>query len=140
MSGGRPSGPKTRCGGLWTEAKFKSFIKNNLRRASIKWAPIQNIPKKARTGRGLYRCAGCNEEVPATIKVDRKRVKFIFVDHINPIVDPNVGWTNWDDVIDKMFCEEDNLQLLCGDCHSTKTAEEKLIAKSRRSRENNNNE
>lgn len=124
----RPSGPKTRCSGQWTEAKFNSFIRNQLRGATRKWAPINEVKKEANVERGQYKCAGCGEIVPPTIKQGRKRVNNIFVDHIEPIVDPKVGFTGFDDYIDRMFCEKDNLQLLCGPCHDEKSMEERRIA------------
>lgn len=133
--GGRPSGEKTRCSGKWTEAKFNSFIKNNLRRICSKWAPIQETLKEARTRRGFYRCAGCGEEVPATIVREGKRVKNTHVDHISPIIDPHVGFVSWDETIDRMFSEKDNLQLLCHECHTVKTNEERAIAAERRRQE-----
>lgn len=103
----------------------------------MKWAPISQCQKEARTRRGFYRCAGCGQEVPATVKQEgsRRRVKNIHVDHIDPIIDPAVGWTTWDDCIDRMFSELDNLQVLCGDCHKIKTDKEKQIAKERRAQE-----
>lgn len=131
----RPSGPKTRCSGKWTEAKFRSFIKNNLRRMCSKWAPIQEVHKEARTRRGFYLCAGCGEEVAATTVKDGKRVKNVHVDHVVPIIDPEVGFTTWDEVIDRMFSEKDNLQVLCHECHTTKTNEERAIATDRRRKE-----
>lgn len=131
----RPSGPKTRCSGKWTEAKFRSFIKNNLRRMCSKWAPISETLKEARISRGLYKCAGCGEEVTASTVKDGKRVKNVHVDHIEPIIDPTKGFTTWDEVIERMFCEKDNLQLLCGACHDAKTNEERAIASERRRQE-----
>lgn len=129
----RPSGPKTRANGQWTEAKFHSFIRGNLRRVSMKWAPIQTTLGKARVARGFYQCAGpCKEIVPATTKVDGKRVKNVHVDHIEPVIDPAVGWVSWDSLIERMFVEEDNLQVLCDACHKRKTDEEKAAAKLRR--------
>lgn len=122
----RPSGEKTRCSGKWTEAKFTSFVKGNLRRATIKWSPIGECLSNARTRRGFYRCNACKEEVPATIKEGRKRVKNAIVDHIEPIV-PVTGWVSWDDCIEKMFCELDNLQCLCRKCHDEKSNEEKKL-------------
>ncbi len=133
--GGRPSGEKTRCSGQWTEAKFRSFIKGNLRRICNKWAPIQEVKKEARVGRGQYLCNGCGNVVPNSIVEDGKRVNNIFVDHIRPIVDPSIGWTSWDDVIEGMFSEKDNLQLLCKKCHDIKTEEERNIAVERRRKE-----
>lgn len=133
--GGRPSGEKTRCSGQWTEAKFRSFIKGNLRRICNKWAPIQEVKKEARVARGQYLCNGCGSVVPNSIVEDGKRVNNIFVDHIRPIVDPSIGWTSWDDVIEGMFSEKDNLQLLCKKCHDIKTEEERNIAVERRRKE-----
>ena len=126
------AGEKTRCGGRWTEAQFRSFIKGNLRRATQKWAPIHECVKNAKEGRNEYRCACCGEIVPSTVKVDGKRVKNIHVDHINPVIDPAVGFTTWDETIENLFSELDNLQLLCTACHDIKTNQEKQIAKERR--------
>lgn len=128
----RPSGPKVRCNNQWTEAKFRSFIRGNLRRVSQKWAPIQTTLSKARVERGFYLCAGCKEIVPATTKVDGKRVKNVHVDHIEPVIDPAIGWQGWDSLVERMFVEEDNLQLLCDACHKVKTDNEKAVAKQRR--------
>lgn len=124
----RPSGPKTRCNGEWTESRFKTFIRSQLRQGTRKWAPITETLKEAREERGFYKCAGCNFVVPFTIKEGRKRVNNVFVDHIKPITDPELGFTTWDDVIEGMFCEKDNLQVLCKACHDIKTQEEKEIA------------
>ncbi len=128
----RPRGALTRCGNRWTEAKFNSFVKNQLRGATRKWAPINDCMTKARTRRGFYLCAICGEEVPTTKIVNRKRVKNIAVDHIEPIV-PVTGWTSWDDCINRMFCEEGNLQLACKDCHDIKSKEEAAQRKLHRS-------
>lgn len=129
---GRPSGEKTRCSGQWTEARFNSFIKSALRGASRKWKPLQDALKNAREERGFYRCASCKELVPATIKEGRKRVKNVHADHIVPIVDPRVGFTNWDDCVERMMCESDNFQALCKECHDKKCSEEKAMEKERR--------
>lgn len=132
----RPSGPKDKAGGRWTQARFNSFIKSLLRSGTRRWAPISDVKKRARTKRGFYMCA-CNKEIPASIKIDNKRVNNVIVDHINPIIDPEVGFVSWDDTINRMFCEEDNLQILCYECHTQKTQEERATAKERRERENN---
>ncbi len=131
----RPSGPKTRCNGQWTEAKYTNFIKNALRSATRKWGPKITIKQKANVKRGFYECAECKKVVPVTVKEGRKRKKNVFVDHIKPIVDPSVGFTTWDSFIENMFCEEDGLQLLCKSCHDEKTKLETAIATERRRNE-----
>lgn len=137
---GRPRGENTRCSGKWTNAEFINFVKNQLRSATRKWKPIQDCKKKAHISRGEYRCEGCKQIVPPTIYDEDKgrRVTNIFVDHIKPIIDPGVGFTTWDDFIEGLFCEADNLQLLCGTCHKIKSQEEINIATERRKKEKNN--
>lgn len=132
---GRPSGPKTRCSGKWTEAKFNSFIKNTLRRATQRWGPIHDCMTAARVERGIYLCANCKEHVPATIKEKNRRLKNVHVDHILPVIDPTIGFETWDKTIDRMFCEVDGLQVLCTKCHDIKTNEERAAAKVRRQSE-----
>lgn len=132
----RIGGPKTRNSNRWTEAQFKSFIKGNLRRVTSKWGPIQDALREARTRRGFYHCNGCNEEVSAsTMDENGKRVKNVHVDHIEPIILPEVGWVSWDDTINRMFSERDNLQVLCYDCHKKKSDDEKARAKIRRDKD-----
>ena len=126
---------KTRCNGQWTESRYRNFIISMLRRGSGSWAPKQEVKKAARVSRGIYECAGCGQEVTASVKVDGKRVSNVFVDHINPVVDPSVGFTTWDEYIERMFCEADNLQLLCKSCHDSKTKQERQIATERKKKE-----
>lgn len=120
--------------GNWTEARYQSFVKSALRAASRRWPPKYETLNDAcvgsktniKTGRLAkhYRCANCGNEFPA---------KDVQVDHKIPIIDPAVGFTTWDDVINRMFCEKTNLQVLCIDpCHKSKTSAEKQLAKERR--------
>lgn len=132
---GRPKGELTRCNGKWSEAEFNSFITRQLRGGSRKWAPIHECKKAANVSRGLYLCAGCKQEVPPTLKEGMKRKKNIFVDHIEPIVDPAKGFEDWTTFINRLYCEGDNLQLLCGPCHTEKTLEERRVATERRKNE-----
>ena len=128
--------PKTRNSNTWTEGQFNSFIKSMLRRGSTRWGPKYGCKKAARhseklpndKGRLVFhsKCASCNEIHPETTCA---------VDHINPVINPSTGFTTWDDVIERLFCELDNLQVLCKPCHDKKTQEEKDIDKERRRRE-----
>ena len=89
---------KPRCSGEWTEARFNSFVKSALRQATRRWAPIQHAKKDAWRARGLYECSGCNKIVPLTIPGEKKRLKNVIVDHINPLVPTVEGFTSWDDI------------------------------------------
>lgn len=133
----RPSGKKTRCSGAWTEARFKSFVKGLLRAGTQRWAPIQQVRKRANIRRGVYKCESCNKEVPPTVPcpIKKKRIKNVFVDHIVPVVPPEEGFTTWDNLIEGMFSEVDNLWLICKECHDIKTKKETDIATERRRNE-----
>ncbi len=127
--------PRTRCNGTWTEGQYRSFIKSGLRRMSQRWGPKYVCKKEARhpvklaneRGRLVFhsKCAGCGNIYPETTCA---------VDHIKPVINPEEGFTTWDSVIANLFCETDNLQVLCKECHDTKTREEKEIDKQRRNK------
>jgi len=129
--------PKTRASETMTEAQFTSFIKGHLRKASRWWKPLSDTVKASNVSRGHYLCNGCNQIVTKSIVVDGKRVNNIFVDHINPVISPLVGFTTWDDFITNLFCEAENLQTLCSSCHNQKSREERLISQAQK--ENNKN-
>lgn len=120
-------------GGEWTVSRFNSFVKGALRSASIKWPPKYKCLNAAKVGKKInwktnriaehYKCNSCLKEFPA---------KEVQVDHIKPVIDPTEGFINWDTVINNMFCEADNLQVVCKPCHLIKTKAEKLQAKERK--------
>jgi 5-methylcytosine-specific restriction endonuclease McrA len=111
---------KPYCYGLWTKARFKSFVTSALRRASSRWAPKYTCKKKARTARNTYKCSLCANSV------GNKDIK---IDHIHPVVDPTKGFESWDKFIERLFVELDGYQAICITCHKTKTAEEREIRK-----------
>lgn len=126
---------KPRCGGRWTEARMNSFITSALRAAHGRWAPRHDCKKEAWVKRGFYRCAGCNTIGPATLpplEGNIRRRNNVCIDHIEPVVDPSVGFTSWDEYIDRMFVEVDKYQVLCYNCHKDKTNKEREIATKRR--------
>lgn len=94
----------------------------------MRWKPKTDTRKKARVARGQYLCAGYKRE-PHVEPASRNRQNNIFVDHIVPIVDPMVGFVDWNAFINGLFCEEDNLQVLCKACHTHKTNDEKELRK-----------
>lgn len=113
----------------WTEGRKKSFIVSTLRQGSRRWPPKYETLNEAKTEKKVnkktgrvaqhFRCAGCLQEYPA---------KEMQVDHIEPVVDPTTGFTTWDSYIDRMFCDKDNLQALCKNCHHEKTKLEKEMS------------
>ena len=107
------------------DTKLKAFIINTLRRASFRHKPRGEAKKKAKvkvgeysTGRAKYgyKCVACEEVFKSgDVKVD----------HIDPVVDPKKGWQNFDVYIERMFCDEDKMQVLCKGCHDEKTGIER---------------
>jgi hypothetical protein len=60
----------------------------------------------------------------------------IAVDHREAVVDPAKGWTNWDDYIERMFCEESGFDILCHEHHDAKSKVENLERKQTRAEAN----
>lgn len=108
----------------WSKSKFESFIKSTLRKGSTRWPPRFEALNAAKRGKKVnektgrlaehYECAECHGEFPA---------KDVQVDHINSVI-PLTGFVSWDDVIKRMFCPVEGLQVLCKTCHSRKSKEE----------------
>lgn len=122
--------PRTRADGTMTEAQYHSHIKGALRKGTRFWKPkllcleaaYVGVEKNKSTGRMAkhYECAGCNEHFPA---------KEVQVDHIEPVMNPEHGFRSWDEVIERMYCDSTNMQVLCKTCHAAKTLEERQLAK-----------
>lgn len=73
----------------------------------------KKINKKTKRLAQHYRCAACKKEFPKTE---------IQVDHIEPVVLDK--FTTWDEFIERLFCNSDNLQAICLICHKRKTKKE----------------
>ena len=119
----RASTPKTRNAGTMTESAFWGFIRSALRQKSRWWKPITECKVKARrayTGplkrqKYEYQCNSCKKWYPE---------KQINVDHICPAGSLNSA-QDLPGFVERLFCEVDNLQVLCTECHDRKTQLEK---------------
>ena len=108
--------------GRWTEARYKAFKISALRAYMKRWEPLWDIKTKAKVGRMVnkrtgrlaehYACAGCGGFFVSSD---------VQVDHIEPVVDPKDGFQDLDIFSDRLYCEEENLQVLCKECHKVKT-------------------
>ncbi len=113
--------PKAHNDGKWTEGRFRGFITSSLRSAMRRWPPKwaclqaayagQRENKKTKRTAKHYLCASCSKLFPQ---------KSVQVDHKIPIG----HCETWDEFITKLFCEKDNLQVLCKPCHKKKTKKE----------------
>jgi 5-methylcytosine-specific restriction endonuclease McrA len=120
--------PRTKAGGRWTSARYFSFIRSALRRASSKYPVKFDVKLAARRNkppevegrhRYEYLCAECDGYFPD---------KEVAVDHIEPAGSLK-SYEDLPQFVETLFCEEDNLQVLCNDCHAIKTAKERKARK-----------
>ena len=107
-----------------------------LRSGSRKWPPKYETLNLAKTEKKInpasgrlaqhYKCNACKEEfTSANVQVDHKK----------PVVNPKLGFTTWDDYVDALFCEKNNLQVLCKECHKEKTKKEKSSTSTKQSKQ-----
>jgi 5-methylcytosine-specific restriction endonuclease McrA len=114
------------------EKKLKNKIIQVLRKASYSHPARSLAKKKARVAPSTYLCNICKTWIYdgkkdfSKLKFEYKNVKTgkIHIDHIDPVI-PLTGWMNFDNFITRLFCSEDNLQILCSECHKEKTFQEK---------------
>jgi len=114
---------KPRNAGTMTESAFWSFIRSALRQKSRWWKPILQCKLAARRAykgpnkrqKFEYQCATCKQWF---------QEKKINVDHISPAGSLNCA-ADLPGFVERLFCEQDNLQVLCEKCHDVKTKIEK---------------
>ena len=105
------------------EAKDYTWLRSQLRRISRRWPPIYEALANAKQPyigdnkrkKWMYKCAECGNTF------DNKDV---MVDHINPCG----ALKEKSDIatfVLKLFCEADELQVLCKECHDVKSYAER---------------
>jgi 5-methylcytosine-specific restriction endonuclease McrA len=112
--------------GEWTEARFRAFIISALRAYMKRYPPKWKALKAAAFGRLTnkrsgrlaehYKCASCEDFFVA---------RDVQVDHIEPVVNPATGFEDWWTYMNRLYCEAENLQVLCKPCHKDKTNAER---------------
>jgi len=114
---------KTRNAGTMTESAFWSFIRSTLRQKSRWWKPISQAKEAAKRKykgpnkrqKWEYQCNECKQWFSNTE---------INVDHIVPAGTLRSA-NDLPGFVERLFCEVDNLQVLCSTCHNKKTQDEK---------------
>ena len=99
----------------------KNWIISALRRSTMRYPPANNA--RGRTKETYY--------IKSKKGKDLKRVKFtcemcgkrdlkskeMNLHHKVPVIDETKGFTNWDDYINRMFCEAEDFVYICEACH-----------------------
>jgi 5-methylcytosine-specific restriction endonuclease McrA len=113
----------------------RKYLINKIRQVS-QWWPYKNKAKnkaKRVIEVGIYK----NGKPRYVNKYECAECKGLFttveMDHIQPAVSSEKGFTDWSTYISRMLCDESNYQALCSPCHLLKsTSENKKRAKSRK--------
>jgi hypothetical protein len=58
----------------------------------------------------------------------------MWVDHVIPVV-PLDRYPDWNEYINRLFCDTDNFEVLCDDCHHSKSQAERQIRRENARRE-----
>lgn len=109
----------------WTTARFFGFLRSNLRRAWTKWPPKYEVLKNARRpvnkGRQKweYQCDKCKGWFQG---------KEVQVDHTIP-AGTLKSFEDLPKFAENLFVGVDKLTVLCKNCHSQKTKEERNMNK-----------
>jgi 5-methylcytosine-specific restriction endonuclease McrA len=112
--------PRTHAGGQWTKARYFSFIRGLLRggftRYPVKHQVKKQASRKMKGGRRFeYHCSLCKKWFPNSQ---------VEVDHIIPAG----SLRSYEDLagfVSRLYCEPENLQVVCKTCHQKKTNEER---------------
>lgn len=124
------------------DKKFENKIMSALRKLTKQWGPILKAKKETKIGPELHKCPLC-EGIIYTGKrsIDIIKVSYpeaivgrMDTDHINPVIDieDSGKGKDWNKIINRMFCSEDNIQNICSTCHSHKTKQERELRTAKR--------
>jgi len=110
---------------------FQTWVIWTLRKASYRWPARSAAFRKAAATfrefktdwgidpkdvsarvRNFYWCKLCGFVFPR---------KLVSADHVDPVIEPAVGFVDWNTYIPRMFCATEGFNILCKDCHDKKT-------------------
>jgi hypothetical protein len=114
---------RERAGGTWTESRYWTFIRSALRQAWSKYPVRYQVLNDARRPykgadkrtKWEYQCKCCTKWYKS---------KEVQVDHIQSAGSLKC-YEDLPAFVQRLFCEADNLQVLCKECHKVKTQEER---------------
>lgn len=113
--------PRTHAAGNWTQARYFQFIRSALRQAFQRYPVKQKVlvdnrrDVKGKRHKHEYECAECLEWY------QRKEVE---VDHIVGAGSLN-DYSDLPGFVKRLYCEPEDMQILCIPCHQIKTNSER---------------
>jgi 5-methylcytosine-specific restriction endonuclease McrA len=96
------------------------FSRSDLRREVLNSAVVEHSDPERKRVKTWVKCAECGT-------LDAKTN--MQVDHIDPVVplDSALEHMTWDDLVNRVWCDRNSLQVLCLSCHNVKTKEESKL-------------
>lgn len=118
--------------GQYSEARFRSFAMSALRRA--RWGPKQTVLKRAFTRHGInpetgckcmfHACDACHKDFPkGKMRVDHREPVIPIVHDWQQRVGNFLGY-DWNEVMRRLWPEEDGFEVFCEECHAQLTKHE----------------
>lgn len=117
------------------DKRFQAKIMSALRKLTKQWPPILKAKKKTRIGPELHKCPLCHQIVyTGKRSIESIQIEYpdaiagkMDVDHIDPVIpiEDSGKDKDWNIVITRMFCDEDNVQSICWICHKSKSLAER---------------
>lgn len=111
----KPDNVKER--GLIKGAMRRVFSRSELRRQALNTTAIDHSdPLRPKVTKWGF-CSSCGL-IEARYKLE--------VDHVEPLVplDKSLEDMDWDEVVDRLWCDGSNLAVVCKDCHKSKSKAE----------------
>jgi 5-methylcytosine-specific restriction endonuclease McrA len=106
----------------------RAFARSPVKKA-VMLAGRREVPKFNKDGARAkrdgveYQCQCCNKWKPST---------GFDVDHISPVIDPVIGFVDWNTFVARVHCGPENLQRICEPCHKEKCKAENLARNMKR--------
>ncbi len=114
------------------------FARSDLHKQIKTRAIIKHSDPKRKKVKTWVRCESC---------LKPEAISNTTVDHVIPLIPPDSSWEemtlqfSWEELISKIWCNIENLQLLCSTCHDLKTSlereQKKQVNKARKKLLNN---
>jgi hypothetical protein len=124
------------------DKKLRTRVTNLMRRDLKKTKMYSNAKNRHFKGMTVFMCPACEvhfytgssdknyESLKEEYEVlERCKSKEFHMDHIEPVTpyDKEFHDMTLDEIADRNYCKEDNLQYICESCHKKKTAKEATI-------------
>lgn len=116
-----------------TKSKYNqnSAIRGALRRAFARSPAVQEIMSESRREVPRYKKDGTLHKKNAVQRQCQVCGEWVSsskmsVDHIIPVISVEEGFQDWNEFVDRLWCDKSNLQRICDPCHDIKTKGERI--------------